>query len=269
MERSLAYWGEMFDLIVEMQKRLFTLIEEQAEGLPGVKQAKAAMQMMPDLGPMQNVVEAMQRHGRLGHGRVRLDAEAHGRHGAHGAVVDAGHAALSARGGGTLRRPRGPRGRGPQSTTVARPGLPTSGQADVAGSLIARRRPSPWSRSYQLPCRRARPHGAEVLRGLAHRRRRGLAAGDAAGGLPPAVPTSLPPAPPVPAWRRFLAQFEEPAGAAAGRGGSRVARRLGRSRTIRAAAYEALTILAIVALNSALGFVQEERAARAVAGLHA
>ena len=61
LERSLAYWGEMFDLIVEMQKRLFALIEEQAEGMPGVKQAKAAMQMMPDLGPMQNVVEAMQR----------------------------------------------------------------------------------------------------------------------------------------------------------------------------------------------------------------
>jgi len=61
LEKSLAYWGEMFDLIVEMQKRLFALIEEQAEGMPGVKQAKAAMQMMPDLGPMQNVVEAMQR----------------------------------------------------------------------------------------------------------------------------------------------------------------------------------------------------------------
>jgi hypothetical protein len=61
LQRSLAYWGEMFDLIVEMQKRLFALIEEQAEGMPGVKQAKAAMQMMPDLGPMQNVVEAMQR----------------------------------------------------------------------------------------------------------------------------------------------------------------------------------------------------------------
>ena len=60
MERSLAYWGEMFDLIVEMQKRLFSLIQDQAEGLPGVKQAKAAMALMPDLGPMRNVVNAMQ-----------------------------------------------------------------------------------------------------------------------------------------------------------------------------------------------------------------
>ena len=66
MERSLAYWGEMFDLIVEMQKRLFTLIQDQAEGLPGVKQAKAAMAMMPDLGPMKNVVSAMQ--GMIGSG---------------------------------------------------------------------------------------------------------------------------------------------------------------------------------------------------------
>lgn len=60
MEKSLAYWGEMFDLIVEMQKRLFSLIQDQAEGLPGVKQAKAAMAMMPDLAPMRNVVDAMQ-----------------------------------------------------------------------------------------------------------------------------------------------------------------------------------------------------------------
>ncbi len=66
MEKSLAYWGDMFDLIVEMQRRLFTLIQDQAEGLPGVKQAKAAMAMMPDLGPMKNVVSAMQ--GMVGSG---------------------------------------------------------------------------------------------------------------------------------------------------------------------------------------------------------
>ncbi len=66
MEKSLAYWGDMFDLIVEMQKRLFTLMQDQAEGLPGVKQAKAAMAMMPDLGPMKNIVSAMQ--GMVGSG---------------------------------------------------------------------------------------------------------------------------------------------------------------------------------------------------------
>jgi hypothetical protein len=60
MEKSMHYWGEMFELIVEMQKRLFTLIEDQTAGMPGVKQAKAAMAMMPDLSKMQNVVSAMQ-----------------------------------------------------------------------------------------------------------------------------------------------------------------------------------------------------------------
>src|SRR5438067_638163 len=43
LERSMRYWGEMFDLIVEMQRRLYAMIEEQAEAMPGVKQAKAAM----------------------------------------------------------------------------------------------------------------------------------------------------------------------------------------------------------------------------------
>jgi phasin family protein len=60
VETSMRYWGEMFELISEIQKRLFTLIEDQAQGLPGVKQAKAAMAMMPDLTKMQNVVSAMQ-----------------------------------------------------------------------------------------------------------------------------------------------------------------------------------------------------------------
>ena len=56
----MAYWGQMFDLVVEMQKRLFALMENQMSGVPGVKQAKAAMAMMPDMTQMQNVVSAMQ-----------------------------------------------------------------------------------------------------------------------------------------------------------------------------------------------------------------
>ena len=60
MEKSMHYWGEMFELIVEIQKRLFTLIEEQTQGVPGVKEARAAMALMPDLGQMQKVVSAMQ-----------------------------------------------------------------------------------------------------------------------------------------------------------------------------------------------------------------
>jgi phasin family protein len=60
MERSLRYWSEMFDLIVEIQRRLFTLMEEQMEGVPGVKETRAAMAMLPDMGQMQKVVSAMQ-----------------------------------------------------------------------------------------------------------------------------------------------------------------------------------------------------------------
>ena len=60
VERSMAYWGQMFELIVEIQKRLFTLIEDQMSGVPGVKQAKAALAMMPDMTQMQKVVSAMQ-----------------------------------------------------------------------------------------------------------------------------------------------------------------------------------------------------------------
>jgi phasin family protein len=60
MEKSMHYWSEMFDLIVEIQKRLFTLIEDQMEGVPGVKETKAAMAMLPDLSQMQKVVSAMQ-----------------------------------------------------------------------------------------------------------------------------------------------------------------------------------------------------------------
>lgn len=60
LEKSMHYWGEMFDLIVEIQKRLFTLIGEQMEGVPGVKETRVAMAMLPDLRQMQKVVSAMQ-----------------------------------------------------------------------------------------------------------------------------------------------------------------------------------------------------------------
>ena len=60
MEKSMHYWSEMFDLIVEIQKRLFTLIEEQMESVPGVKETKAAMALMPDISQMKKVVSAMQ-----------------------------------------------------------------------------------------------------------------------------------------------------------------------------------------------------------------
>ncbi len=60
VEQSMQYWGQMFELIVEIQKRLFSLMDSQMSGVPGAKEAKAALAMMPDLTKMQNVVSAMQ-----------------------------------------------------------------------------------------------------------------------------------------------------------------------------------------------------------------
>ena len=60
VEHAMRYWGQMFDMIAEMQKRLFVMMEDQMAGVPGVKEAKAAMSMMPDLTQAQNVIKAMQ-----------------------------------------------------------------------------------------------------------------------------------------------------------------------------------------------------------------
>jgi hypothetical protein len=58
--QSMQYWGQMFELIADMQKRLFTLMESQMSGMPGAKEAKAAMAMLPDLTPAKDLVSAMQ-----------------------------------------------------------------------------------------------------------------------------------------------------------------------------------------------------------------
>jgi phasin family protein len=60
VEKAMQYWGEMFSMIVEMQKRLFALMEDQMAGVPGAKEAKAVMAMMPDIKQAQNLVTAMQ-----------------------------------------------------------------------------------------------------------------------------------------------------------------------------------------------------------------
>jgi len=60
VEKAMRYWAEMFDMIVEMQKRLFSLMEEQMAGVPGAKEAKAALAMMPDMRQAQSLVKAMQ-----------------------------------------------------------------------------------------------------------------------------------------------------------------------------------------------------------------
>lgn len=60
MESAMRYWGQMFEMIVDMQKHLFSMMEGQMAGVPGMKEAKAAMAMMPDLRGAQNVINAMQ-----------------------------------------------------------------------------------------------------------------------------------------------------------------------------------------------------------------
>ncbi len=60
LQKAMTYWSQMFDLVVEMQKRLFSVIDEQMQDVPGVKQAKAAMSMMPDMSQTKNLVNAMQ-----------------------------------------------------------------------------------------------------------------------------------------------------------------------------------------------------------------
>ena len=118
---------------------------------------------------------------------------------------------------------------------------------------------------YQLSDAHARTV-AEVCAGLRTDAERGLAGGDAAARLAACGANVLTATAPVPAWRRFLAQFESPlvlllVAAAI------VSLVVWGIEHPGGAPYEALTILAIVALNAVLGFFQEERAARAVASL--
>jgi Ca2+-transporting ATPase len=113
------------------------------------------------------------------------------------------------------------------------------------------------------------PHAlraSEVVLGLGTDPRRGLRAAEASARLARFGRNELEPAPPVPHWRRFLAQFESPLVLlllAAGLVSLGVWWFEGRQH----APYEALTILAIVLANAILGFAQEERAERAVASL--
>ena len=98
--------------------------------------------------------------------------------------------------------------------------------------------------------------------------RRGLPTGDIQGRLQRHGRNELPSAPPVPAWRRFLAQFQDVLTILllAATAVSFVAWWIEREAPVP---YEALTILAIVLLDGVLGFVQESRAEQALAALAA
>jgi Ca2+-transporting ATPase len=109
---------------------------------------------------------------------------------------------------------------------------------------------------------------AEVVAELGSDARRGLPSAEIPARLARHGRNELPAEPPVPAWKRFLAQFRD------------VLTLLLLIATVvsfvawwierdSAVPYEALTILAIVILNGALGFFQESRAEQAVAALKA
>ena len=108
----------------------------------------------------------------------------------------------------------------------------------------------------------------EVVAGLGSDARRGLSGQEVAARLQQYGPNELETEKPVPAWRRFLAQFQDPLiilllVATAISVGMWVYER------DTALPYEGLTIFAIVLLNGVLGYVQEARAERAVAALRA
>ena len=108
----------------------------------------------------------------------------------------------------------------------------------------------------------------EVVAGLGSDAWRGLSSEEACARLDRYGPNELEAEKPVPAWRRFLAQFRDTLvillliATAVSVG-------LWAYERDSALPYEGLAIFAIVLLNGILGYVQESRAERAVAALRA
>ena len=142
----------------------------------------------------------------------------------------------------------------------------TEGHGARAGPLPSTASHSAAGAEERLPpYRRA---AAEVIAALGADAARGLASGEARARLARFGKNELPAAPPVPAWRRFLAQFRDVLTLllVAATVVSLVAWAIERETAVP---YEALTIIAILLGNAALGFAQESRAEQAVAALRA
>ena len=107
---------------------------------------------------------------------------------------------------------------------------------------------------------------AEVVARLATDPVRGLSAAEAQARLAQAGRNELPAAPPVPRWRKLLAQFESPLVLLLVAAGG-ISLGVWWFEGHHGGPYEALTIFAIVVANAILGFIQEERAEHAVASL--
>jgi Ca2+-transporting ATPase len=109
---------------------------------------------------------------------------------------------------------------------------------------------------------------AEVVSALATDAERGLSSQEARSRRAAVGPNELDSAPPIPAWRRFVAQFKDV-----------LVLLLLVATAVSVATwwyehseplpYEAIAIFAIVLLNATMGFVQEARAGAAVAALRA
>jgi Ca2+-transporting ATPase len=132
----------------------------------------------------------------------------------------------------------------------------------VSGELTNRdHTPAASEPAYRLPA-------AQVTADLGVDPAQGLSAAEAEARIERYGRNELPSAPPVPAWRRLLAQFNDPLTILllVATVVSFVAWVFERETPIP---YEAIVILAIVVLNGILGFVQENRAEQAVAALQA
>ncbi len=113
-----------------------------------------------------------------------------------------------------------------------------------------------------------RPSGEGVAESLGARVRDGLSDDDARAKLDRDGPNELQAERPVPAWRRFLAEFQDVLVILL-LVATAVSAVLWIYERETALPYEALAILAIVLLNATMGYLQESRAEAAVAALRA
>jgi Ca2+-transporting ATPase len=113
-----------------------------------------------------------------------------------------------------------------------------------------------------------RQPGLDVVAELSSHATQGLATAEAQARQQHYGRNELPAEPPIPAWYRFLAQFQDPLTVLLliATVISFVAWIIEREEALP---YESITILAIVLLNGVLGYIQENRAEQAVAALRA